>query len=161
MYISETEGYGSHLPALRWAVENTDGPIFEMGAGLYSTPYLVSVERPLVTYELDDEWGDHVRDIVGVHDWHDWTTVRPWDHFSLAFLDGGTDETWLTDRREMFDAIDADLILIHDLAPHLFCESDRPWHGADGRFEHSAWYTPEGHPATWLTGKEEITWKEV
>jgi len=150
MQISNSPAYGSHLPALEWAVEQTEGPIFEMGAGLWSTPFLVGTGRPLVTYELNQEWARHVKDIAR-GSLHTWITEAPGQHFGLAFLDGGTDESWLVDRREMFDMISADIILVHDLASHLFCEPWRPWHGADRRFGTQGWYVPEGNPATWAT----------
>lgn len=47
---------GSFMPGLRWAVEHTEGPILELGAGYFSTPYLVSTGRPFLSYEFDPEW---------------------------------------------------------------------------------------------------------
>jgi len=149
--VSDPSGYGSHLPALRWAIERSEGPVFEMGAGFHSTPYLVSTRRELVTHELDPEWEENIKQRVGTHRRHVWTREPPIRYFSVAFLDGGRDSDWLTDRREMFNAIKADTILVHDIAPHLFSEDWRPWYGADKRFEYQAWYTPEGLPATWIT----------
>jgi hypothetical protein len=150
--LTATLAYGSHLPVLRWAVEKTKGPIFEMGAGLFSTPYLVATGRTLVTYELDPEWTKRIKLMVGSSPNHSWTKKTPTQYFSVAFLDGGTEESWLKDRRKMFDAIRADVFLVHDLAPHLFSEDDRPWHGADKRYEYQAWYKPTaGDPATWIT----------
>jgi hypothetical protein len=150
--LTATLAYGSHMPALRWAVERTEGPIFEMGAGLFSTPYLVSTGRELVTYELDPKWKERIKVLVGESPTHTWTDKAPYRHFPVAFLDGGTDESWLKDRRDMFNIIKADIILVHDLAPHLFSEDTRPWHGAEKRFEYQAWYKPTvGDPATWIT----------
>lgn len=150
--LTATLAYGSHLGALRWAVERTEGPIFEMGAGLFSTPYLSATGRELVTYELDPEWERRIKMMVGEHSWHTWTVKAPVRQFSVAFLDGGTEESWLKDRRDMFNITKADIILVHDLSPHLFSEDTRPWHGAEKRFKHQAWYKPTvGDPATWIT----------
>ena len=51
--------WGTHLPLLRWAVENTSGAVLELGAGNYSTPYLSSVAkrgRSVMTVEYDYGW---------------------------------------------------------------------------------------------------------
>lgn len=158
MRISEDIGYGSHFPVLKWAVERTNGAIFEMGAGLYSTPYLASTGRPIVTHELDKDWLKKVQEPLGTRMYwnHEWVTEPPIQYFAVALIDGGRDESWLIDRREMFDAIDAEFILVHDLAPHLFCEDWRPWYGADKRFKYQTWYTPEGQPATWITSNSSL-----
>lgn len=50
---------GTFMPALRWVVERTDGPILELGGGYFSTPYLheQTPERLVVTYEgWSSEW---------------------------------------------------------------------------------------------------------
>jgi len=50
--------YATHLPLLVACVSNTEGPVLELGCGLYSTPVLHALchKRPLVTVELDPVW---------------------------------------------------------------------------------------------------------
>jgi hypothetical protein len=55
---------GSFMPGLRWAVEHTTGPILELGAGYFSTPYLWGTLRPVVTYEHDSEWATLIEENV-------------------------------------------------------------------------------------------------
>ncbi len=52
------DGFATHLPALLGAVAATDGPVLELGSGLFSTPILDTVcqGRGLVTVESDPEW---------------------------------------------------------------------------------------------------------
>lgn len=156
MNLSTSVGYGSHMPVLEWLVPQTSGRIFEMGAGLYSTPYLFGTKREIVTYELDPAWEDHIRGEVGLSARHTWTDEMPEGHFSVAFLDGGTDASWLTDRREMFDGVDADFFVVHDLSPHLFCEDWRPWYGADKRYKNNAWFEPLAQPFTWIASDHDL-----
>lgn len=55
----EVDGWGSHLQLLKAAVDRTTGPILEIGAGDYSTPYLHEIAktgRVVVTAEPPGEW---------------------------------------------------------------------------------------------------------
>lgn len=52
---------GSFMPALRWAVENTQGPILELGTGYFSTSYLATLSgRDILSYEWDIAWREAV-----------------------------------------------------------------------------------------------------
>lgn len=44
------------MTGLRWAVDHTEGPILELGAGYFSTPYLAESGRKVLTYEYLEEW---------------------------------------------------------------------------------------------------------
>lgn len=53
------EEYGTHMASLKRAVEATDGPILEIGTGVYSTPYLHEVSktgRLVISVEADSRW---------------------------------------------------------------------------------------------------------
>lgn len=55
---------GTFMPGLRWVVSHYDGPILELGAGMFSTPYLhdqYKAGRQLVSYEQDKIWADEIR----------------------------------------------------------------------------------------------------
>lgn len=54
------EPYSTHLPLLVAAVAATEGPVIELGSGLYSTPVLqglcLAQRRELWTFENNAEW---------------------------------------------------------------------------------------------------------
>lgn len=86
---------GSHLPMLMKAVAETEGPILELGCGLYSTTPLHWAcwvpKRKLVTYENNPQFFDFLKayetDFHEVHCIDDWDAIdisAPW---SVAFVD--------------------------------------------------------------------------
>ena len=99
---------GSHLPILMKAVAITDGPILELGSGLYSTTPLHwacwVAKRKLVTYESNPAFYDFLKayetDFHEVHCIDDWDAVDlspPWD---VAFVDHAPDDRrWLEVKR--------------------------------------------------------------
>jgi preprotein translocase subunit YajC len=68
-------GYGSHLPILIKLVEMTDGPILELGSGLFSTLFLhwacFLKKRKLVSYDNDEEFYKSISNFNGR-----WATTR-------------------------------------------------------------------------------------
>lgn len=86
---------GSHLPLLMKAVAETDGPILELGCGLYSTTALHWAcwvpKRKLVTYENNPEFFDflkaHETDFHEVHCIDDWDAIDISTPWSVAFID--------------------------------------------------------------------------
>ena len=87
--------YGSHLPVLIRLVEMTDGPILELGIGMYSTPFLhyacLPTKRSLVSYENEATWIRYFRDCRT--DFHSLDHVDNWDNleinqlWDIAFID--------------------------------------------------------------------------
>lgn len=87
--------YGSHLPVLTKIVEITDGPILELGIGLYSTPFLhyacLPTKRKLISYESDPGWIRYFRDCRA--DFHEVNQIEDWDkldvsgRWDIAFID--------------------------------------------------------------------------
>lgn len=77
-------GWGSHLPYLQAAMELVDGPVLEVGAGLYSTPALS--KRTSVTVETDPRWAKWAKsqgaDVRG---------DLPDGAFAVALIDGPED----------------------------------------------------------------------
>ena len=87
-----SKGWGSHLPVLIKLLAQTDGPVLELGAGLYSTPFLhwacFGAKRKLVSYDTSKEWfGYTVKYREDFHEVHfveegGWDAVdieKPWD----------------------------------------------------------------------------------
>ena len=87
--------YGSHLPILTKVVNLTNGPILELGMGLYSTPFLhftcYSTKRKLVSFERDPEWFRNFDDCAS--DFHEINLIKSWDklpvdnYYDVAFID--------------------------------------------------------------------------
>lgn len=77
--------YGSHLPVLTQIVKKTNGPILELGVGLYSTPYLhwacFPTKRELTSYDNDDRWIRYFRDCRS--DFHKVEVVTDWDRLEI------------------------------------------------------------------------------
>jgi hypothetical protein len=88
-------GRGSHLPMLMKAVSETDGPILELGCGVYSTIFLHwscwLPKRRLVTYENNPRFfaflQGHERDYHEVHCVDDWDAIDISEPWSVAFID--------------------------------------------------------------------------
>jgi len=56
--MPKLDPYATHLPLLAACVARTDGPVLELGCGLYSTLVLhaLCLNRPLLSLESDPEW---------------------------------------------------------------------------------------------------------
>jgi len=104
------------MPGLRWATEQTNGPILELGAGFYSTPFLHRLSeagRMVVSYEYDPEWFQQIWSrFEGPHHHviHDFADVPP-GSWSVVLVDC---EGW--SRHPFFNALrdHADIFVIHD-----------------------------------------------
>lgn len=77
---------GSHLPALMRAVELTNGPIFELGCGMYSSPFLhwkcYPTARQLVTFEDKPQWFEFIKQFETP--WHRTVLVEDWGALDLS-----------------------------------------------------------------------------
>lgn len=133
---SQLDGYGSHLPVLLACLRRTDGPILELGAGIYSTPLVHAfsvLERYGRTVETDPVWASRIRGLfegipVGsTH--HDILTVSDPEeanlaeqHWSVALVDHATRHR-ARDLATLRD-LGVDLIIVHDTQDLRYgCES--------------------------------------
>ena len=70
--LVEAPGYATHLPALVAAVTATDGPVLELGCGVFSTRWLHGVcghqKRLLISVETNREWMAEYADLEC--EWH-------------------------------------------------------------------------------------------
>jgi hypothetical protein len=111
---------GSHLPVLMKVVRMTQGPILELGCGMYSTQYLhwecFATKRELWTYENNPDYYDYIKKfetdyhrVCEVVDWRkvDFGQMKP----SVVFVDFSPEEQ----RYEVIPQFkDADYIVCHD-----------------------------------------------
>lgn len=93
------EGWSSFIPTLLKAVENTEGPILELGSGLFSTPLLHWIckekNRTLVTYENSKDYYPIARKfrteshhVTAIFD-ENWISQIQW---SVVLVDHGTNK---------------------------------------------------------------------
>ena len=115
--------YGSHLPVLMKIVQITNGPILELGIGLYSTPFLhyscLSNQRKLVSFETDHGWARYFRDCKSdfheVHTIDDWDTLDTSGSWDIVFIDHAPDSHRHIEAKRL--AKSARYIILHDSDP--------------------------------------------
>jgi hypothetical protein len=123
-------GGGSHLPILMKLVGMTDGPILELGMGLFSTPYLhwacYDKQRKLVSYDTNKEFMnlfkyDDPREAKNKYGYHERILVKNknWDaedllsiHWSIVLVDHHPGPRRKEEVRRLAD--NADYIVVHD-----------------------------------------------
>jgi len=106
----------THLPILMRLVNMTDGPILELGTGVFSTPYLHWVcfekKRKLVSYEEKLSYFEMVKQYIC--DYHaiyiDWNKIDQ-EHWSIVLVDH-----YPPNRKEAIKRLanSADYIILHD-----------------------------------------------
>ncbi len=126
--------YGSHLPALMKVINMTDGPVLELGMGMFSTPYLHFAcypARRLVSYENDIEVYNSLNNFKS--NYHEIHFVRDWDKIDLSkrWSVVLVDHNPVSRRKEEIKRIEKneDYIVVHDTNPRL-----------DGKYKYSEIY---------------------
>src|SRR5882724_8392287 len=88
--------YGTHLPILARILDLTDGPVLELGTGIFST-FLMDImckesKRKVVSYDNDPKW--HESNMQWQSEYHDINLVTDWDsieiettHWSVVLVD--------------------------------------------------------------------------
>lgn len=130
--ILKNAEYGTHMAPLITAVINTNGPVFEMGCGDYSTPMLHAIctaqHRQLLSTDTSKEWLKYFTDMeneyhkfiyVPVYD-DDWLlNPKPekWDEignqsWSVVFIDHRPGERRKVDIERFKNT--AQIIVVHD-----------------------------------------------
>lgn len=141
--------YGSHLPVLRWALENTTGPILELGGGLYSTPLLHNSGRPVVTVERHPKWKKYLANWASPT--HQVVEEIPAGSFGLVFVDNEED-------RRVPDLLSLkgrfDIAICHDTEPSAWAADIVHWEDALGQFPHRFDYKPDGVPWTTVVSEK-------
>jgi hypothetical protein len=123
------KSWSSHLPLLIGVMNQSEGPVLELGAGLTSTPVLYWMcfdqDRAFVSYESNPEYAAMLSD-YGVRQ------IDSWDqadidsvHWGVVLIDHAPPERRHIDVARLKD--NADHIVIHDSQRHL----DRYFHYKD------------------------------
>ena len=121
MRISKT--YGTHLPVLIKLLGITDGPILELGIGLYSTTYLhwtcFSKKRKIVSYENQAGWiyyfEKYRSDFHQINFIENWDELEVKDFWDIILIDHGPDIRRGIDAGRF--ANNAKYIILHDSEP--------------------------------------------
>lgn len=113
-------GYGSHLPVLIKLVTLTEGPILELGTGLFSTPYLhwacFLPKRKLISYDNDSNYfaqaKEYVCDYHEVHFVEDWDKIDISGHWTIALIDHTPRGRRIEEIKRLANS--CDYIVVHD-----------------------------------------------
>jgi len=122
MKIRSNKAWSTHMPMLIKCVQMSDGPVLEIGSGLFSTPLLhwlcYEKGRKLITYENNLDYFSFAKSFQSRN--HRIRFIKDWDeidteakmHWSVVLIDHTPEE------RRKIDAIrlkeKADYIIIHD-----------------------------------------------
>lgn len=117
-------GWSSHIPVLIKIFEISEGPILELGTGVFSTPLLhtlsLSKNRSLTSYENNPYYVERHRDFIT--DKHQIILVDNWENINIedtrwgfAFVDHAPEERRKLDVKRL--ANNAQYIVLHDTEP--------------------------------------------
>jgi predicted O-methyltransferase YrrM len=141
---------GSYLPILIKLVQNTSGPILELGVGFCSTPFLHWVcyptKRRLVSYENNPEyykfaesWKDDFHEIRCINNWDEAVLDESW---TIAFVDHSPSHRRAIEIKKL---LQADYIVAHDTENRVARDYGYP--EIEGLFRYRYKYR-DAHPHT-------------
>jgi hypothetical protein len=113
-------GGGSHLPVLMKLMSITEGPVLELGTGLFSTPYLhwscfpnkrklISYENKLKYFELNKQYECDYHKVNFVEEWD---KVDLNEHWSIVLVDHNPGPRRREEVKRLANL--ADYIVVHD-----------------------------------------------
>lgn len=107
--------WGTHLPPLMACVLATDGPVLELGCGIWSTPvlsaYCKATGREFVSMEARPEWAEAVSQRFGVEvvGWDTGNLLRAW---SVVLVDHDPSDTRVDVAVGLRDLVE--FVVLHD-----------------------------------------------
>jgi hypothetical protein len=123
-------GWASHLPVLIKILQISDGPVLELGSGIFSTPVMhwlcLESKRRLITYEdVPDYYNMIKRFSYGMHEIkliEDWDKI-PIDnvHWGVVFVDHNPPERRKIEIARLANI--ADYIIVHDTESQMDAET--------------------------------------
>jgi len=143
---------GSHLPVLMKLMSITNGPVLELGSGMYSSTYLhwaCFPNRRLITYEDNKDWLWFADRFKAQH--HEVNFVEDWDRvdfstpFSVALVDHDP-KNGRVRAQEVARLTHVDYVVCHDSED----ASDKKYRYStiSQLFQHRAKYIEAGFPHT-------------
>lgn len=120
MDISTT--HGTHLPVLIKIINLTNGPVLELGMGIFSTPYLHFAcypKRRLVSFENNPEFAEWIAGFkASFHETYfvnDWNAIDLSGHWSVVLVDHSPAERRVEEIKKLANS--ADYLVVHDTNP--------------------------------------------
>lgn len=130
--------YSSFLPVLMEALKRTDGDVLELGAGVFSTPYLhwtcKRQQRTLITMDNNEEWFNFCRQYYqsprGTPSRHKFIFAKNWDsvgteinkEWDVVLVDHSPSERRIVEILKLANL--AKYIVVHDADEH----NERAYH---------------------------------
>ena len=124
--------WGTHVPLLARVLDLSDGPVLELGTGVWST-FLIHImckdnQRKAISYDNDPQW--HESNLKWQSDFHEIKLLEDWDelyddidflmvHWGVILVDHKPAKRRMVDLRRLANR--ANFIVIHDSEP----ESDK------------------------------------
>ena len=117
--IDANMGWSTHIPVLIKIFGISDGPIMELGAGVYSTPILhwlcSETKRTLITYESDQEFISFAKEFESefhtVKHISSYLDISNTDNYGMIFIDHAGHTRGYT---AIHFKNSADYVIIHD-----------------------------------------------
>jgi hypothetical protein len=149
--MTNTKGFGNHLPVLIKLVSLTTGPILELGGGMFSTPFLhwaCYPNRRLVTYDNEEMYFNTIKQYEC--DYHKVELVTDWDkvdvsgHWDIVLVDHHPNERRVEEVKRLVNT--ADYLVLHD--------TEGRW---DGKYHYSTIYPLFKYRWDFSTGQRPFT----
>jgi hypothetical protein len=162
--------WATHIPALIKALEQTTGPVLELGVGISSTPVIhmlcVDMERHLLSFDNDRKYSAVFDKFSSRRDRHEIKHVDDWEtideeirsrHWGLVFVDHKPLERRVIEIKKLMNPLNGieepDMFVIHD--------SEDPAYGYDEiypLFKYRFDYTKARTKTAVLSNKKELIW---
>ncbi len=154
----------SHLIVLGRAVDESTGPVLELGTGFFSTLYLdwlcSAFNRKMVSYDNSDMWGNRAKRKYE-SDYHEVTIVKDWNdakidniHWGVVFIDHAPKGRRHIDMLRLADK--CDYMVIHDTEPEA--EKHYTYEKAWWRFKYRFDHKKTGTWTSVVSNFKEVNW---
>jgi len=148
-FLKDISNWCNHRTLLLLGLENTAGPVLELGTGYGSTIHLHNYcehhKRYLRSFDSNKDWSDKFVHLQSpLHDVHcsygnwdsmDFNPPSGFDRWSVVFVDHAPGERRWVDIKRMANS--ADVIVVHDAEPgHLGYALDQAWPSFKYKLDH-------------------------
>jgi hypothetical protein len=129
--MNYSPNWASHLPVLIRILQISEGPVLELGSGIFSTPVMhwlcLESKRRLVTYENVPDYYNMVKRFS--YGMHEINLIENWDkipieneHWGVAFVDHNPPERRKVEIARLANI--ADYVVVHDTEARMDAETE-------------------------------------